>query len=102
MSNRERPPDKSEGPAPLAGEREAKSKSNRTSRKPQDNPFQAGRQWPGGAVAVYSGRYCIGGFVTTPSGILVLDADGRLVQAVATRREAQSRIWAAHAVGVRP
>ncbi len=99
MSNRERPPDKREGPAAGGTVREAHSV---TSRKAEDSAARSGTQRLSDGVAVYAGRVCIGAFVETASGFLVLGPDGRLVQAVAKRAEAQHLLWEAYGWGHRP
>ncbi len=63
---------------------------------------RAGAQRLSDGVAVYAGRVCIGAFVETASGFLVLGPDGRSVQAVAKRAEAQRLLWEASGGGLRP
>ena len=96
-----KPPDKRNGPAAGGTAREAQS--DRTSRNPKHSAKRMGTQYPlADSIYVYNGRQVLGAFVKTTSGFLVLDADGKLIQAVATRRQAQGAIWAAHAGEIWP
>ena len=98
MSNRERPPDKRKGPAAGGTAREVPSISKSDSSKHASGAIP--RQ--DSAVAVYNGRVLLGSFVETAAGILVVDADGRLIQSVAKRSEAQRLLWQTHVAGGQP